>query len=215
MIKAVLFDMDGVLSNTEPLHLNTFKKLFAERGIMLTDTDVKSVFGKLDEDILRELFKKKGMKENVAVWALRKRKMMIPILKKAKIQAFPGVEKLVKTLAKSYALGLGTSSSHEELDVIMDKLSLKRYFKVIFGREDVEKHKPDPELYQKLCDALNAKPNECVVIEDSVSGIMAAKRAGMRCIAVKNSFPASKLKQADVVVERLDDPRIVRFIAQC
>lgn len=212
MIKAVLFDMDGVLSDSEPHHIRAFKEFFSKKGIILTQKDTRDIFGKLDEDIIRDLCKKKDVKCDVKKWYWEKRKLVVYYLKKLRIPSFPDAIALVKRVAKRYKVGVGTSSSHEEIDIVLKMLGISGYFDVILGREDVRFHKPHPELYLKLARKLKVKPNECVVIEDSIYGVEAAKRAGMKCIAVLNSFPASKLKKADLIVKSLNDKRIWRLL---
>ncbi len=208
MIKAVLFDMDGVLSDSEPHHVRAFRELFRRHGIILTNKDTSTIFGKLDEDIIRDLCKNKKIKCDVKKWYWEKRKIVVSYLKKSRIPSFPDAIALVKRVAKHFKIGVGTSSSHEEIDIVLKRLGIKRHFDVILGREDVRFHKPHPEIYLKLARRLRVKPSECVVIEDSIYGVEAAKRAKMKCIAVLNSFPASKLKKADLVVKSLNDKRV-------
>ena len=208
MIKAVLFDMDGVLSDSEPHHIRAFKELYKRHGVNLSKKDTSDIFGKLDEDIIRDLCRKKKIKCDVKKWYWEKRKIVVSYLKKLRIPSFPDAIALVKRVSKNYKIGIGTSSSHEEIDIVLKRLGIKRYFDVIMGREDVRFHKPHPELYLKLARKLKVKPSECVVIEDSIYGVEAAKRAGMKCIAVLNSFPASKLRKADPIVRSLADKRV-------
>jgi len=212
MIKAVLFDMDGVLSDSEPHHIRAFKEVYKRQSIILTKKDTSDIFGKLDEDIIRDLCKKKNIKCDVKKWYWEKRKLVVYYLKKLRIPSFPDAIALVKRVAKKYKAGVGTSSSHEEIDIVLKRLGISGYFDVILGREDVRFHKPHPEIYLKLARKLKVKPSECVVIEDSIYGVEAAKRAGMKCIAVLNSFPASKLKKADLIVKSLNDKRIWRLL---
>jgi HAD superfamily hydrolase (TIGR01509 family) len=208
MIKAVLFDMDGVLSDSEPHHIRAFKEFFGKKGVILTQKDTSDIFGKLDEDIIRDLCKKKNIKCDVKKWYWEKRKLVVYYLKNLRIPSFPDAIALVKRVSKKYKVGIGTSSSHEEINIILKRLGIRRHFDVILGREDVRFHKPHPEIYLKLAKKLKVKPSECVVIEDSIYGVEAAKRAGMKCIAVLNSFPASKLKKADLIVKSLNDKRV-------
>src|SRR5574342_161078 len=212
MIKAVLFDMDGVLSNSEPHHIKAFKIFFKKKGIPLSKADLKGIFGKFDDDIIRDLCKKKGVKCDVNKWYWEKRRIVVSLLKKTPIPSFPDAVKIVKRVPKKYKVGIGTSSSREEINEVLKKLGIRKYFNRILGREDVKHHKPSPELYLKLARKLGVKPSECVVIEDSVAGVTAAKRAKMKCIAVLNSFPASKLKKADLIVKSLNDKSVTALL---
>jgi HAD superfamily hydrolase (TIGR01509 family) len=212
MIKAVLFDMDGVLSNSEPHHIKAFKIFFKKKGIPLSKSDLNGIFGRFDDDIIRDLCKKKGIKCNVNKWYWEKRNIVVSLLKKMPIPSFPDAIRLVKRASREYKVGIGTSSSREEVNIVLKKLGIRKYFGKILGREDVKHHKPNPELYLKLAKKLKIKPSECVVIEDSVSGVTAAKRAKMKCIAVLNSFPKSKLKKADLIVKSLNDKRVTNLL---
>jgi len=211
-MKAVLFDMDGVLSNSEPHHIKAFKIFFKKKGIPFSKADVKDIFGRFDDDIIRDLCKKNGVKCDVNKWYWEKRKIVVSLLKKMPIPSFPDAIELVKKVSKKFKVGIGTSSSHEEVNIVLKRLGIKKYFNAILGREDVKTHKPSPELYLKLAKKLKVKPKDCVVIEDSVAGVTAAKRARMKCIAVLNSFPASKLKKADLVAKNLNDKRVLKYI---
>lgn len=212
MIKAVLFDMDGVLSDSEPHHVRAFKELFRRHGVILSKKDTADIFGKLDEHIIRDLCKKNHIRCDVKKWYWEKRRIVVSYLRKSRIPSFPDAIKLVKHVAKKYMVGIGTSSSHEEIDIVLKRLGIRKYFDVILGREDARFHKPHPEIYLKLAKRLRVRPSECVVIEDSICGVESAKRAGMGCIAVLNSFPASKLKKADLIVKSLTDKRVWEFL---
>jgi HAD superfamily hydrolase (TIGR01509 family) len=212
MIKAVLFDMDGVLSDSEPYHVRAFRELFRKHGIRLTSQDTRDIFGRLDEHIIRDFCRKKGIYCPIYQWGREKRKIAVKIMRKSRLPSFPGAKDLVKCASKKFKIGIGTSSSYDEIKVVLDKLSLRKYFDAIMGREDVRTHKPSPELYRKLAGKLKVRPHECIVVEDSVAGVEAAKRAKMFCIAVTNSFPASKLRKADLIVDSLKDSRVWSLI---
>ncbi len=212
-MKAVLFDMDGVLSNSEPHHVEAFKIFFRKKGIKLSKSDLKDIFGRFDDDIIRDLCRKKRIKCNISKSYWEKRKIVVNLLKKRPIPSFSDAISLVKRVSKNFKVGIGTSSSHEEVNIVLKRLGIKKYFNAILGREDVKTHKPSPELYLKLAKKLKVKPKDCVVIEDSVAGVTAAKRAKMKCIAVLNSFPASKLKKADLIVKSLNDKRVTALLS--
>jgi HAD superfamily hydrolase (TIGR01509 family) len=148
----------------------------------------------------------------VKKWYWEKRGIVVSYLKKRPIPSFPDAVSLVRRVAKKYRTGIGTSSSHEEIDIVLRRLKIRRCFDVILGREDVRFHKPHPEIYLKLARKLRVSPGECVVVEDSVYGVEAAKRAGMKCVAVLNSFPASKLRKADLIVKSLNDRRVKNLL---
>ncbi|RJQ21187.1 HAD family phosphatase [Candidatus Woesearchaeota archaeon] len=212
--RAVLFDMDGVLCDSEPYHVQAFIILFKRYGIRLTKKDTAEIFGRLDEHIIKDVCHRKKMRCTIARMGKEKRKIVVDIMRKKTIPVFPGVKELISRCRGTYRVGLATSSSKQEYEAVLRKTGLRRAFHKILGREDVRTHKPSPEVYRKLCAQLGCTPAQCVVIEDSIAGVEAAKRAKMRCIAVTNSFPAHKLRLADLIVKQLDDARVWEFL-QC
>lgn len=212
-IKAVLFDMDGVLVDSERYHVEAFVELFKRHGVKLTAKDTAGIFGQLDEHIIEDLCKRKKVPCTVAAWGAEKRTIATDLMRKSKMFLFPGVKSMLALVKKKYKVGLATSSSRAEAEIVLLKIGLRNSFDAILTREDVHTHKPSPEIYTKLSERFKCLPEECVVIEDSITGVTAAKRANMRCIAVLNTFPAAKLKEADLVVKRLDDQKVQEFLS--
>lgn len=212
-IKAVFFDMDGVLVDSERYHIEAFIELYKRHGITLTAKDTKDIFGRLDEHIIADLCKTKKVKCDIDAWGKEKRLIATDLMRRNKIFLFPGVKSLMAAVKKKYKVGLATSSSRAEAELVLLKVGLRNSFDAILTREDVQTHKPSPEIYRKLCERFKLEPADCVVIEDSIAGLTAAKRAGMRCIAVLNSFTSSKLKEADLIVKRLDEQKVHDYFA--
>lgn len=212
MIKAVVFDMDGVIVNTEMLHFLAWKILFyKEKGVKIKEKDFERLIGTLDIDTVRYFFKKYKVRGNVQEWRMKKKRIFTKLLKE-KVKSFPGVKGVIKRLSKKYKIGIATSSWDQHIRIVLRKFGLKPYISKVIGKEDVRNHKPHPQIYQKMSKRLGVKESECVVVEDSVVGVLAAKRAKCKCIAVTNSFPASKLKKADLIVRDLRDKRVMRFM---
>ncbi len=202
-MKAILFDLDGVLVDSKSIHLKALEKMFKSKGINLTKEELRNSFGFTVDHNVEEICRKRGLSCPVKEWSDEKRQLALKMLKNSKF--FPGTEDFLKKL-NSYRLGLASSSTIEEVNTSLKHL--KKYFDVITTREEVKKHKPAPDIYLLTAKKLNLKPEDCIVIEDSIAGVEAAKKAGMFCIAVLNSFPAKELKSADLVVKDLNDVRL-------
>src|SRR3989344_222064 len=211
-VKAVLFDMDGVLCDSEPIHVEAYREMFKLHGVILNKKDTADIFGKLDEHIIADICKKRRLHCDVYAMGREKRELIPPLLRKLPMPIYAHVKTFVAFAKKHAKIGLATSSSRKEFKITLQRIGLQNAFKATLGKEDVRTHKPSPEIYRKLAKKLHVRPNECIVIEDSVTGVEAAKRAGMFCVAVLNSFPAVKLKKADMIVKNLNDIRLRRLL---
>jgi HAD superfamily hydrolase (TIGR01509 family) len=121
------------------------------------------------------------------------------------MREFPGVTKLLQLLDKNgVKAAIGSSAPLENINVILNGLGISGYFQAIVYGQEVKESKPSPQVYQLAARKLGAEPQNCIVIEDAVAGVTAAKRGGMHCIAVTNSHPAEALSQADLVVDSLE-----------
>ena len=203
-MKAIIFDLDGVLVNSKKVHLNALEEVLKNKGIVPTKEELKSAFGFAVEDNIQKICKTRGLTCSLNEWSDEKRKIVLEKLRK--IKPFPGTEEFLKYVKNKYKIAVASSSTLPEVEGALKGLA--NYFDVMITREAVKKPKPNPEIYLLAAKKLNVKPSECIAIEDSVAGVEAAKRSGMFCIAVLNSFPAKELKSADVVVKDLRDERL-------
>jgi HAD superfamily hydrolase (TIGR01509 family) len=133
---------------------------------------------------------------------------------------FPGVKQLVPELAARFPLAVASGALRDEIELVLQSFGLRNFFRAIASAEDVAAGKPDPGIFLKALQGINAglnesersteliRPSECLVIEDSKEGILAARRAGMKCLAVANSYPAGELASATAVVESLAEVAI-------
>lgn len=209
--KAVIFDLDGVMIDSEPLHIEAWKVLFARHAIEVAEEEYLHGIGMLDADWIRYLFERRGTQADPEWWQNAKREVYRDILAR-NIRPFAGVAALVRRLHREFRLGLASSSWRENLDTVLDAMGLRHCFRVLTGKEDVARHKPDPEAYLRTAQRLGVPPSACTVVEDSILGVRAATAAGMRCIGVTNSLPAERLGEAGLVVASLEDAdAIVRF----
>ncbi|MBM4035246.1 MAG: HAD family phosphatase [Planctomycetes bacterium] len=200
----VVFDLDGVLVDSEGLHVEAWRRLFAERGVELTDEEYAQGVGMSDADWLAWLFARRGTAGDVAWWREAKRQLFQALLA-ADVRPFPGVVGLVRTLRPRFRLGVASNSWRRNIETVLDALGIRGCFDAWVGADDVTRCKPHPDVYELAAARLALPSTACVVIEDSPLGIQAARAAGMRCIGITNSMPAERLAQADLVVSSLED----------
>lgn len=187
--KTVIFDMDGVLADTEPYHCEAWIKALEEAGIKI---DEKYYFNKVCGNA--SLISAKMLCEehgicNIAPEYIVDRKSFHAhdIISKKGIKPFPGVIELIKNLIKSGCqLGLASSTAFLVINSLLKSLNIKHYFSVIHGPEVVANGKPYPDQYLLTAKMLNKDPWDCLIIEDSKSGVISAKKAGAKCIAYLN-----------------------------
>jgi HAD superfamily hydrolase (TIGR01509 family) len=204
---AVIFDLDGVIVDSEPLHQKAFEDLFAELGRKHDHGIVFSEHvGLSDHSTLRAFLKKTGLHHDLEDLNKRKLNYFLRYLREHR-PIFQGLHDLVPELAKRYQLGVATSSPHQVAEVVMEISGLKSHFQAIIAREDIRFPKPDPEIYFTAARRIGVRPSACCVIEDSTPGIQAAKMAGMTVIGLTTSLPPEKLKQADLIARNYDDVR--------
>lgn len=206
MLKAVIFDLDGVIVDSEPLHFEAHKKALQGFGIVLTLEDYME-FGVAMGD--RNLYEKEAEKFNINI----KKEEIAPIKKAVYKKIFekkavprPGIIDLLGKLHAKYALAIASSGSYDSVDFVLAALNLKKYFKVVVTGDDVEKVKPNPDIYNKAMEMLGVSKEECIAIEDSETGMLAAKNAGIRCVAVPCDFTKNQdFLQADWIFGSLEE----------
>lgn len=216
MLRAVIFDFNGIIVDDEPIHFELFRKILGEEGIVLTEEtyyarylgfDDRGAFiagfqdnnRTLSDATVRELIERKAIYYQDAI--------------RNHVTIFPGVKPLVADLAQSLPLAVASGALRNEIETILTTAGLINYFRAIVSAEDVERGKPEPEIFLKALAFLNAQTNgrepiqaaDCIVIEDSKEGVRGARRAGMKVLAVTNSHPAELLNEATAVVKSLED----------
>jgi HAD superfamily hydrolase (TIGR01509 family) len=213
VLKAVIFDFNGILVDDEPIHLELFRKVLAEEGLSLSDEEYYAKYlGMDDRGCFRAVFKDNGRELDDAKLAelIRRKAAYYKQTIAQRTVIFPGVKRLVPELAARFPLAVASGALRHEIELILDGIGLKKCFQSIVSAEDVHDGKPHPEIFIKALRELNKdrrepiRASECLVIEDSKEGIMAAQRAGIKCLAVTNSHPAAELK-ADKVVASLEE----------
>lgn len=204
--KGVIFDLDGVLVDSEGLHVAAWRELFARHGFEATDAEYALGVGMSDADWLGWLAERRGLAADLAAWRREKREIFQRILAE-NVRPFPGVAPLVRRLRPRCCLAVASNSTRESILTALGALGIRDCFDALVGADDVTRHKPHPEAYQRAAACLELPPQACLVIEDSPLGIQAARAAGMRCIGITNSLPAEQLREADLIVATLEDAR--------
>lgn len=216
VLKAVIFDFDGIIANTEPVHLHAFQLTLGERAIPLTEEDYYANYLAYDDKtFFRRVLEDRGYKhdEGLITEMMDRKSGFYDDLIKGHIEILPGVKDFISRIEGKYRLAIGSGALRDEILHILNFAGIKKYFEVIVSADDIVNCKPAPDVYIEVLKRLNAvrpgagaiSSDECLAIEDSVSGIKSALSAGMKCLAVANSYPAKELTQAHMVRESLKE----------
>lgn len=199
--EAALFDMDGVILDSEPLHAAAFQAALGQYGHELSEGDYKKYFaGKTDEAGFESYFKFLNEAVDMPMIIDEKARKYLE-LAGDQLAPYPGITQTIRQLATRIPLALVTGSLKAEAEVALKTFEITDCFKVIIAAEDVSQSKPNPEGYNKAAEQLGVPNEKCVVIEDSPSGIKAAVAAGVDCIAVTNTHSADELLEATKIVD--------------
>ncbi len=216
MYQAVICDWDGTLADTRRVIVLSFQKALAESGLKVTDEYIerrigigaaetfrdilRSTRGKIDEDLVKQLVERKSQAE---------------IELTDQVLLFPGAKELLSMLHGKIKVGLASMNNRSVIVHLVEAFSLKGYFEVVLTGDSVTQSKPNPEIFLKCAAQLKVNPKSCVVLEDSIFGVQAAKAAGMGCVAVTTGvYMREELLQEnpDLIVASLEDKRILPFI---
>lgn len=206
--QSIVFDLDGVLIDSEPIFEEAATRLLARRGLQFKPEVAHGMMGTPARQAFayfREFYR---LDESIEVLAAESSKDFYAVLGSSPIPLMPGVAPFLARLAKKkIPLAIATSSSRRYLERVFAPHGLLDHFGFVLTCEDVIIGKPDPEVYKKAARRLGHSPEAMVVLEDSVHGVTAAKAAGARCIAVPHErVPRAGLKAADLIVAGLEDP---------
>lgn len=203
--KAVLWDMDGVIADTGAAHFAAWRQIMAELGRPFDEADFRRIFGLVNPDAIRLLLGETVSSHEIARIIERKETLFREAVQ-VHVSLLPGVETWLERLRQQgYRQAIASSAPRANIDVLLHVLNIGPYFQAIVSAEDVTKGKPNPAIFLKAAAALGVSITRCVVVEDAVAGVQAARRAGMVCLAVATTQPAGNLRDADLVVERLTD----------
>ncbi|MGD9117811.1 MAG: HAD family phosphatase [Dehalococcoidia bacterium] len=202
-LTAVIWDMDGVLADTAPYHFLAWRETFAKRGIDFTKEDFERGFGIRNDAIIRNIMGEKTADTEIETIAKEKEATFRRLIGQD-IKPLPGVLELLSQLNdQGIRMAIASSTVIENIHLITGSLGIENYFEAIITGHDVTEGKPSPQVFLVAAQRLGADPKNCVVFEDAVAGVKAAKSAGMHCVAITSSNPREKLAEADLVVDSL------------
>jgi len=225
MLKAVIFDFDGVLVDSEMLHYQAFDNIFRPLGVQISVREYYDRFvGMTDEELFRLLDKEKNLhlSEQQLQKLFREKATSFKRLASTQAAIIEGVPKFCKLLADNkIPMAICSGALLDEIEMILKGAGLRDFFDVIVSAEQVKKGKPDPEGFLLALKLLNKKttqqikPQDCIVIEDSHWGLEAARNAGMHPVAVTNTYSADQLKPADKIIAGLSELTLPILKALC
>ncbi len=204
MIRALIFDFNGVLADDDPIHMEAFRKVAKEEGLSFTDDEYLDKYLPLNDwDCFKSLFRERArplLPQKLEELIQRKSTYYFQAIAE-KTVLFAGAAPAVRAAAGRFRLAIASGARRDEILHILKQGELENYFSAIVSAEDVQFGKPHPEPFSRAHEKLkeketSLKTSECVAIEDSIGGIQSAHEAGMRCLAIAHSYEPERLRSA-------------------
>ena len=200
--RAVLWDMDGTLIDSEEFHWRSWQEAMAKEGIAITREQFLASFGQRNDSILPRWLGSMATPERIERIGEAKEELYRSLVRKHGMAPLPGVATWVHKLQEQgWLQAIASAAPRANVEVILEALAASHLFQAIVAAEDVSKGKPDPEVYLTAASRVGVPPKRCVVVEDAAAGVEGARRAGMRCVGVSRN---GKQLAGDVVVQSLD-----------
>jgi HAD superfamily hydrolase (TIGR01509 family) len=217
MVKAVIFDWDGTLADTKKAVVRSFQKVLGEAGCVVSDEFIERRIGIGTKKTIIEAFRECHMRLDVSTLEkLAKEKIRIQAELTDIVSLLEGAAELLENLHGRIKIALATMSSRKVVDKLLPEKRIEGYFDVVVTADEIVKPKPNPEVFLVSAARLGVKPEDCVVVEDSVFGVRAAKAAKMKCIAVSSgAYSREELQEEtpDLMINSLvEKERILHFI---
>lgn len=213
-VRAVLWDMDGTLIDSEEFHWISWRNTMATEGIAITHEQFLASFGQRNDSIVPGWLGATATPERIEKIANAKEELYRHLVRRDGISPLPGVASWLGRLHKQgWRQAIASAAPRANIDAILEALSATHIFQGIVSAEDVHRGKPDPEVYLTAASRVGAPPGRCIVVEDAVAGVEGARSAGMRSIGVSHN---GKHLPADIVVQSLDllDPYVFDTLLQ-
>ncbi len=209
-MKIIIFDFDGVILDSENSHFIAFNEGLKNLNINISEDEYYSKYISLDDrGVITNVVNDKNISvtsEEIDMIIKNKNDYFESrLIDNSKL--FPGVEELIIQLSKNFVLSIGSGANRSEIIKTLKNNNIYDYFEIIVSADEVNNPKPNPETYNRVLDNINTdfNINEIIVIEDSPGGIEAAKSAGLKCIAITNTFDNKELGKADIIVSNYED----------
>ena len=217
MVKAVIFDWDGTLADTKKAVVQSFQKVLGEAGCRVSDEFIERRMGIGTKKTIIEAFRECRMRLDVSTLEkLAKEKIRIQAELTQIVRLFDGVAELLEALQGRIQIALATMSSRKVVEKLLPEKKIESYFDVVVTADEIDKPKPDPEVFLVSAAKLGVKPEDCVVVEDSIFGVKAAKAAEMKCIAVSSGvYSREELEEEnpDLMIDSLvEKERVLSFV---
>lgn len=203
---AALFDWDGVIIDSARAHERSWERLAEELGKALPADHFLRGFGMRNEVIFPDILQWSRDPAEIHRWSRQKEALYREVIREEGVTILPGVIRYLQSLKEAgVPCVIGTSTQRDNVDFILEMTELRPYFKDMVTSEDVSHGKPDPEVFLKAAERAGLPPRRCVVFEDALYGIQAAKAGGMAAVGVLTTHPGGFLKGADRLVGQLDE----------
>ena len=209
-MKAVIFDMDGVIIDSEPIHFEVDMQTMKDFDCSISKEELNKYVGTTNEYMWTDIKNKYKLDKSVEEIINYRSEMVKRKVIESDLIPIEGIVDLLKELKeKNIPATIASSSPRDFIEVVVSKFQLEDYFSCILSGEEVENGKPAPDIYVETAKKLGISPEECIVIEDSKNGVLAAKKAGMKCIGFKNINSGDQdLSEADCIVSSILDVNI-------
>lgn len=204
MLRAVIFDMDGVIVDSEPLHVKAERQTMAPYGVEVAEKEMQGYMGRTPKILLRELIKRYRLDAALET-IYTSHKMNLLTLYQNEVEPIPGALGLICDLVREGKdLALASSSDNDLISVVLDKFCLSPSFNVVVSGEEVVRVKPYPDIFLEATRRLGYDSRECIVIEDSKAGVRASKSAGIPCVGFRSPHSKNQdLSEAEIIIDDL------------
>lgn len=205
MIKAIIFDMDGVIFDSETMYINDLIRFFKQHDIEIQVSDCIPLIGIDSKLYYEQAYTMWNNKTDFLTFKKLLQDYFHSLNRNYKAVVRPQIYSVLETLSKHYKIALASSSRFYTINNALDQVDLKKYFSLIVSGEQFKESKPNPEIYLHTIEKLNVNKNEAIIIEDSPKGILAANRAGIKVLALKDDKFGLDQSQADIIIDELND----------
>lgn len=205
--KAIIFDKDGVIIDTKPIHYEVLQSFLKEMGLHITEEEYNHSCGITSIELFKRLNSKFNTNYDINTMVDKfQRKYINTIRENTNIKPIKNVDVLIKKLYENkFKLAVASSAKREKIDLVLNRFGLADYFNAIVSGYEVNNSKPHPDIFLKAAEKLGVDPKECIVIEDSTNGIKAAKAANMFCVGYNNPISNQDLSEADMIINDFID----------